>query len=598
MDSKAPPPGSTVIQVVIDDSLWKGMEAFHINAASSAPSQPLRVVVMPMTKMQDVRDEVVTRLKEVVTPNQLQAIVQNSEQGGQGESSGLDSAKFVLMCKDKVVDLILPFRLTNLPQPVKLRLVSQRAVSYVASMANASHKKFKTSATPASSSSAVPASANVNTNTNTNTNTNANANTNTNANIATTLPTAKPSVQAPSNLVSVAVYLVEADGSSKRIVARVDPQTFTIKALAEKAGFNTTLSQLSACVVKVDEKLVDSTNYEASLAELGHRTGSVQIKIYLVAELQAAPLAVPPGGDDMLEISATVVAAPMNTQSASLASIPSTPAEQPKETSSPAESNSVADKLISSHAFHASRVRIVLPPSGNTSGTPGYEDEDDSFYELRQGELLAIMKQTKDGKENGVLMTSAMRAKKEQSSRPKYESIKIRIRFQDRFCIQAEFPVNATIGNLYDLVASCLSDEGKASIKSYYLYVSPPVTKFLDRNQTLEKAHLVPSAIVLLGVEPHMLVSERPEFSSTWALRKELLDEAFRDEEVRKAHWEQQQANVKAEREAEEAARQMQIDSAPAVAADASASRHDASVESKLADKIPQKVAPKWFKKQ
>jgi len=154
----------------------------------------------------------------------------------------------------------------------------------------------------------------------------------------------------------------------------------------------------------------------------------------------------------------------------------------------------------------------------------------DDFFDLTIEDLTRIRSSRPDTKaKEPILLTRAMREREEVRGKKKYVKVLIRVRFPDRHVLQGTFMARESVGALKDFVRDHLADPGR----SFYLYVSPPVTKLTDETRSLIQSDLAPAALVYFSWDP----LREGENISTPVLHQTCLTQAeeLRAEEIPKA---------------------------------------------------------------
>mmetsp|Transcript_71 Transcript_71/g.118 ORF Transcript_71/g.118 Transcript_71/m.118 type:complete len:492 (-) Transcript_71:2960-4435(-) len=390
----------------------------------------------------------------------------------------IDSSKlnaFALLLDKKVLDLTLPIRFAGFPNNPKLYLV-------YASKSNPS-KIQKLSTTPASSSS-----------------------------LSTQSKTQNAQKQQNPTLISVAIRT-----ESQRIVLRVSIDSNLMQILqfaAEKQGISlesmlqsdldTHSGHKRICVViQNNQKMIEKEKFESvTLKELGFV----------------------PSDSVLLELQFE------------------SPINETNQEEVVHQSN--ADSSVNDEHFQIAGRDVILFSYEAGAAAKAHvsveeTEEDDSFFELTQADLLRLMNK----QENTELETKKMRAAREAAQNKglhKFKKCSLRIRLPDGTCIQSEFEPEDTLNAVYNFVAQCVQEEWKQSPeimeksaqnksrkiatktedgKYYYLYVTPPVRRLDDLSRTLLQEKFVPSAILLFGTNSHS-----KSVPSKDILRPELLD--------------------------------------------------------------------------
>ncbi|CAG8451614.1 6560_t:CDS:10 [Ambispora gerdemannii] len=138
-------------------------------------------------------------------------------------------------------------------------------------------------------------------------------------------------------------------------------------------------------------------------------------------------------------------------------------------------------------------IKIFNPPPNNVSITQ--IDLPDSFYELTAAEiqhLLAMQKSKRLKDENAGFKTSAVREQEEKAKEKKYPKTMIRVRFPDRFQLQATFLSKEKVSELYKFVRESL----RTPERPFYLNTSPPKNVLSDQEINLYDAKLSPASVV------------------------------------------------------------------------------------------------------
>jgi hypothetical protein len=122
-------------------------------------------------------------------------------------------------------------------------------------------------------------------------------------------------------------------------------------------------------------------------------------------------------------------------------------------------------------------------------------DLPDSFFELTSSELqyiLHVQKQKRVQEEAKGLVTSAMRITQEQLQAKKHPKTLLRIRFPDRWQVEATFLSQQSLADVYAFVRSCLRQPGP-----FRLFVAPPHKDLSDTNDvTIYAVGLSPASVV------------------------------------------------------------------------------------------------------
>ncbi len=120
------------------------------------------------------------------------------------------------------------------------------------------------------------------------------------------------------------------------------------------------------------------------------------------------------------------------------------------------------------------------------------EDIPETFWQPRRDDLQREQEKIKQTQEGGMLKTKAMREMDRVNKARQYLRTVVRIRFPDKYVLEGLFHPWETFGDLMSFVRTALSD----SKRPFYLYKSPPVTKYLDETRRFVDEGLVPSALL------------------------------------------------------------------------------------------------------
>ncbi|KAJ3326435.1 Tether containing UBX domain for GLUT4 [Blyttiomyces sp. JEL0837] len=140
-------------------------------------------------------------------------------------------------------------------------------------------------------------------------------------------------------------------------------------------------------------------------------------------------------------------------------------------------------------------LKVFLPPPDNEPAVN--IERPDSFFELTPAELkLVISAQSAKAKMAGdaPLKTKAMREREEMEKMRRFPRTCIRVRFPDRWTLQAEFLSGETVSSIYKCVQESLPTH--LQDRQFILYMSPPLKQFTDRTVTLWNAGLTPSTML------------------------------------------------------------------------------------------------------
>ncbi|KAI9017690.1 GLUT4 regulating protein TUG-domain-containing protein [Gaertneriomyces semiglobifer] len=159
-------------------------------------------------------------------------------------------------------------------------------------------------------------------------------------------------------------------------------------------------------------------------------------------------------------------------------------------------------------------IKIYRPPVDSRG--PTQIELPDSFFELTSAELKFLIQSSKSraqANDNAPLMTKAMRDREQAARQKKYPKTMIRVRFRDRWVLQAQFLSNEEVSNLYDVVRSVLD----RSDRSFVLYTTPPY-QVIDAAVTFWQAGLAPATVVYCKWTDEA-APDGPELSSEWRAR-------------------------------------------------------------------------------
>uniref|UniRef100_T2M5G0 Tether containing UBX domain for GLUT4 n=1 Tax=Hydra vulgaris TaxID=6087 RepID=T2M5G0_HYDVU len=127
---------------------------------------------------------------------------------------------------------------------------------------------------------------------------------------------------------------------------------------------------------------------------------------------------------------------------------------------------------------------------GNLQAEP-----DENFFKLTIDDLrsrLTDIKAELAAKDEAMLMTKAMREKKEMEKISSIGKIAIRFQFPDKIVVQAFFRPLETVQVLKEFLDSYVSED----ILKYEMFTTPPRIFLKDMNATLYQAKLFPSSII------------------------------------------------------------------------------------------------------
>ncbi|XP_065659777.1 tether containing UBX domain for GLUT4 isoform X2 [Hydra vulgaris] len=127
---------------------------------------------------------------------------------------------------------------------------------------------------------------------------------------------------------------------------------------------------------------------------------------------------------------------------------------------------------------------------GNLQAEP-----DENFFKLTIDDLrsrLTDLKAELAAKDEAMLMTKAMREKKEMEKISNIGKIPIRFQFPDKIVVQAFFRPLETVQVLKEFLDSYVSED----ILKYEMFTTPPRIFLKDLNATLYQAKLFPSSII------------------------------------------------------------------------------------------------------
>ncbi|KAJ3183309.1 Tether containing UBX domain for GLUT4 [Gaertneriomyces sp. JEL0708] len=156
-------------------------------------------------------------------------------------------------------------------------------------------------------------------------------------------------------------------------------------------------------------------------------------------------------------------------------------------------------------------IKIYRPPVDSRG--PTQIELPDSFFELTSAELKFLIQSSKSraqANENAPLMTKAMRDREQAARQKKYPKTMIRVRFRDRWVLQAQFLSNEEVSCLYDVVRSVLDRRDR----SFVLYTTPPY-QVIDAAVTFWQAGLAPATVVYCKWADEA-ASDGPELSTEW----------------------------------------------------------------------------------
>ncbi|KAJ3406337.1 Tether containing UBX domain for GLUT4, partial [Chytridiales sp. JEL 0842] len=146
------------------------------------------------------------------------------------------------------------------------------------------------------------------------------------------------------------------------------------------------------------------------------------------------------------------------------------------------------------HAPFDRDIKIYKPPVETSTPLSSIELPD-SFFELSPAEMklvLASHKSKTKSLDDAPLMTKKMREREEEARRQKYPKTMIRVKFPDRFTLQAAFLSNEPVEILYHLVSTHLSTPSRA----FELFLTPPLRVLSDPKTDFWNAGLAPSSVV------------------------------------------------------------------------------------------------------
>ena len=134
---------------------------------------------------------------------------------------------------------------------------------------------------------------------------------------------------------------------------------------------------------------------------------------------------------------------------------------------------------------------VFLPPPKDVM--PKQIELPDSFFRLSPAEMKALVgsQQARSRQlQDAPLMTRAMREREEELKRQKHPKTRIRVRFPNRYTVQANFWSGERVSSLYKAIESVVSSERK-----FVLYVTPPHQN-LDENVSFWDSKLAPASLV------------------------------------------------------------------------------------------------------
>lgn len=125
----------------------------------------------------------------------------------------------------------------------------------------------------------------------------------------------------------------------------------------------------------------------------------------------------------------------------------------------------------------------------------------DSFFEPSESELNVTLKSYTESSQrlqNATMKTSKMRKAETQQRMSRFKKVLIRIVLPDRFCLQGVFTPDTPIRQVVRFVRAALID---ARNVKFHLFVVPPKRVLSQLDATLWDEHLVPAALLHLGID-------------------------------------------------------------------------------------------------
>ncbi|XP_042394824.1 plant UBX domain-containing protein 1-like [Zingiber officinale] len=123
-------------------------------------------------------------------------------------------------------------------------------------------------------------------------------------------------------------------------------------------------------------------------------------------------------------------------------------------------------------------------------------EEPDEFYEFTPDDYYRIMSD-RIGAQSQILKTRKMREAEKATRRAKVTKAVIRVRFPDKYVLEAKFQPSETLQSLMDLLKKVVARPDLP----FYIYTTPPKERVKDTSKDFYSAGFAPGAIVYFSYD-------------------------------------------------------------------------------------------------